>query len=140
MSNTSPQNLSWTLAERILFRFFFILFTLFIVIKNNGAFPFWGEYVMKYPTEFLHKIIPWIGKHVLNLSYDITLLSNGSGDTTYDYVIIFTILTAAIFGTIIWSILDRNRTNYSVLYYWLTVAVRYYVGLMLISYGLIKNL
>lgn len=127
------KHLGWTIYEKIAFRFVFIFFLLFIIVNNNGAYPFWGQ-----PTEFLHTIIPWIGKHVLHLSYEITVFTNGSGDTTYDYVIVFTCAVIALLGTIIWSVFDRKNTNYDMLYYWLTVIVRFYVGLMLINYGLIK--
>lgn len=128
---------AWTSLEKIGFRFAFLFFGLFIVIENNGGYPFW-EWIMYYPTELLHKVIPWIGKHILHLSYDITVFTNGSGDTTYDYVIVFSILVLSVAGTIFWSVFDNKKTNYEKLYYWLTVAIRFYVGLMLINYGLYK--
>jgi hypothetical protein len=133
MSSTNK----WSLFELIGFRFSFIYLLLYIIIQNNGAYPFWGG-LMSYPTKLLHEFIPWVGKNVLNLSYEISTFTNGSGDTTYDYVIVFVIFVVAIFGAILWSILDRNRVSYMKLYYWLTVAVRFYVGLMLINYGLVK--
>ncbi|WP_133176719.1 hypothetical protein [Terrimonas sp.] len=130
-------NRYWSPLKKISFRFIFIFFILFMVIQNNGTFPFW-EIVMHYPAELLQKLIPWIGKHVLHLSYDITEFTNGSGDTTYDYVVVFTIACSAFAGTVIWSLLDRKRKSYQTLYYWLTTAVRYYVALMLFNYGLWK--
>ena len=137
MTSSSIKAAKWSVYELIGFRFSFVYLILYIIIQNNGAFPFWG-YLMQYPTELLHKFIPWVGKNVLNLSYEITTFTNGSGDTTYDYVIVFVIFVLAIFIAAIWSLLDRNRVNYSKWYYWLTVAVRFYLGLMLINYGLVK--
>ena len=137
MNQTTHDNLDWSLQEKILFRFVFVFFILFIIIQNNGAYPFWG-FLMKYPTEILQFAIPWIGKHILHLSYEITVFTNGSGDTTYDYVIVLAIFSTAIIATVIWSIIDGKRDNYVVWYYWLTVAVRFYIGLMLINYGLFK--
>lgn len=128
---------SWTSVQKIAFRFAFLTIGLFILIENNGAYPFY-DVIMAYPGELLHIFIPWVGKNILHLSYDITVFTNGSGDTTYDYVILFVILCLSVTGTIIWSLLDRNRKNYSKLYYWLTVAVRFYVGLMLFNYGMYK--
>ena len=127
----------WSPSKKIAFRFIFIFFSLIIIIQNNGAFPGWGL-LMAWPTEVLHTVIPWIGKHILKLSNDITVFTNGSGDTTYDWVIIFSISVIALTGMLIWSLLDRRRPNYDTLYYWLTVAVRFYVALMLINYGLVK--
>ena len=134
---TTPTISKWTLLEKVTFRFSFIYFLLFIIIHNNGAYPFWYK-LMEIPTEWLHKFIPWVGDSILNLSKPITTFTNGSGDTTYDFVIVFVIIIIAVIGTIVWSAIDRNRAHYKKLFYWLTVALRFYVGLMLVSYGLIK--
>lgn len=136
MENTLNKH-PWTTFQKIAFRFAFLAIGLFILIENNGAYPLYGE-LMAYPGELLHIFIPWVGKNILHLPYEITVFTNGSGDTTYDYVILFTILCLSIIGTIVWSLLDRNRKSYSALYYWLTVAVRFYVGLMLFNYGMYK--
>lgn len=130
-------NSHWSLLERIGFRFSCIYFSLFIIIQNNGAYPFW-QWLMQKPTEWLQQFIPWVGQHILGLSKDITVFTNGSGDTTYDYVIVLCIFCSALFGTLIWSILDRKRLHYTKLFYWLRVAIRCYVALMLIHYGLVK--
>lgn len=128
---------NWSPTKKITFRFIFIYFSLFIIAKNNGAYPFM-QFFMKKPTEWLYQFIPWVGEHFLNISDTIRVGPNGSGDTTYDYVLIFVCFVIGVLGTIIWSFLDRKRTNYSKLYYWFTVAIRFYVGLMLINYGLVK--
>lgn len=127
----------WTFTEKVLFRFIFLFFTLFIIFCNNGAYPFW-YYVSQLWEGVMHTLIPWVGKNVLHLKNDITVFTNGSGDTTYDYVTVFTILMVSLAGTLIWSAVDRRSRNYSTLYYWLTVAIRYYVGLMLFNYGIYK--
>ncbi len=44
----------------------------------------------------------------------------------------------AVLGAIIWSVLDRKRTNYQTLYYWLTVIVRYYLAFTLFIFALEK--
>src|SRR5687768_10637200 len=92
----------WSQPKKISFRFFFIFFSLIIIIQNNGAFPGWRG-LMQYPTEMLHTVIPWIGKHILNLPYAITVFTNGSGDTTYDWVIMFCITVIALVGMLVWS-------------------------------------
>ncbi len=138
MENLTSQNVHWSDYKKIAFRFSFIFFGFFIITSNNGAYPFWNETVGRFLEASLQIFIPWIGKHVLHLSYDITIFTNGSGDTTYDYVIVFTIALVAVLGAIISTALDRKRTNYNVLYYWLTAAMRFYVGLMLFHYGMVK--
>lgn len=128
---------SWTPLQKLCFRYVFILFILFILLVNNGAYPML-QLVMQYVTQLLHQFIPWFGKHVLELPYEITNFTGGSGDTTYDYVVLMLISAIAITGTLIWTLLDRQSTNYPKLYYWLTVAVRFYVGIMLFNYGMVK--
>jgi hypothetical protein len=134
---TSTSQPNWSPLKKITFRLVFIYFSLFIIVENNGAYPFM-QFFMKKPTEWLHQFIPWVGEHFLNISYAIRVGPNGSGDTTYDYVLIFVCFIIGVLGTVIWSFLDRKRINYSKLYYWFTVVIRFYVGLMLINYGLVK--
>lgn len=135
--NSPTEANNWPSARKVAFRFLFLLFILIIIIENNGAFPLW-DLIMNYPLQVLHVFIPWVGRSILHLPYEITVFTNGSGDTTYDYVVVLAIFITSLVGTIIWSIFDRKRANYSRLYYWFTVAVRFYVGLMLINYGFIK--
>ncbi|RDC64246.1 DoxX family protein [Adhaeribacter pallidiroseus] len=47
-------------------------------------------------------------------------------------------LVVALLGAVIWGRIDVNRKEYSVLYYWLRVMVRYRLALVLITYGFIK--
>jgi flagellar basal body-associated protein FliL len=135
-----PQSASyfeWTLTKKILFRFFFLFFILYIFFNPNGVFPgvdaLFGIYI-----EPFHKLIPWFGKHVLHLSYDITVFTNGSGDTTYDYVTVLVTFILSVLGCLLWSILDRNRASYNRLYYWLTVFLRYYAAFTMLTYGFVK--
>jgi hypothetical protein len=130
-------NVYWSFTERLLFRFIFIFFILFIAFENNGAFPFWYT-IFKYPLEFAWQIIPWVAKHIFYFSHSAKPAFNGSGDTSYDYALVLFIFSIAFLSTLVWSVLDRKRTHYNTLYYWLTVLVRYYVGLMLVNYGFAK--
>jgi hypothetical protein len=131
-------NVPWPLWQRTGFRFTFLFFGLTVFLVNNGAFSFWYLLQPLY-NPYLQNFIVWVGDAILKLPYPITVFTNGSGDTTYDWVLLFTITMLAVAGTLIWSLIDRRKQGgYPVLYYWLMVLLRYYVGLMLISYGLVK--
>jgi hypothetical protein len=134
MDNIAQQ---WSSFEKLVFRFVFLLFLLFMIFFNNGTLPLMYM-IMKVPMLLLHQFIPWLGKNMLHIPYDITVFTNGSGDTTYDYVVLLCIALLAIGGTLMWSVFDWKKLNYNRMYYWITVAVRFYVGLMLINYGMIK--
>jgi hypothetical protein len=135
-TESESNNQSWSIIKKITFRFFFIYFSLFIPFQNT-PFPFW-DILFKYPTQWMQELIVWVGANIYYVEEPVSIRVTGSGDTTYDFLLILTIFILVITLTIFWSVLDRKRTQYSKLYYWLTVGIRYYVGLMLINYGLIK--
>jgi hypothetical protein len=78
------------LWQRIGFRFSFLFFGLVVFLINNGAFSFWYLLQPLY-NPYLQNFIVWVGKAILKLPYPITVFTNGSGDTTYDWVLLFTI-------------------------------------------------
>jgi len=127
----------WPFLEKLVFKFSFTLLGLFMFFFNNGTFILLSL-IYRFQTGILHQFIPWVGKNVLHLPYDIVTFSNGSGDTTYDYVLLLCVASLSIVITLFWLLVDRKTSNYNRLYYWLTVGVRFYVGLMLINYGLVK--
>ena len=47
-------------------------------------------------------------------------------------------LAIAIVAGLVWSVLDRRRTSYHALYYWLTVVVRFRAALGIICFGFTK--
>lgn len=127
----------WTSAQKIAFRFLFIYFLLYIFVNPNGAVPL-GEALYKYYSIPFHNIAVWMGAHLLNLAKPITVFTNGSGDTTYDYVIILLDVILSAAGTIIWSITGKRTAHYNKLYYWFTTVLRYYILLTMFSYGMAK--
>jgi uncharacterized membrane protein YphA (DoxX/SURF4 family) len=145
-------NTSWSRIEKFCFRFFccfFIIYTfpfplniLQYVLPYDSENPpkliGWYNELLGFYDSGMHAFIPWIGKHILRLPNPVTIFTNGSGDTTFDYVAMFSFLMLSITGAIIWTILDRKRGSYSAANYWLRVLVRYYLGLIMISYGFYK--
>jgi uncharacterized membrane protein YphA (DoxX/SURF4 family) len=82
--------------------------------------------------------VPWVAQHWLHLAQPITIFSNGSGDTTYDYVKVLCFLVLAAAAAIVWSVLDRKRQNYARLHQWLRLYLRITLGSTLLSYGAYK--
>ena len=127
----------WHHYEKIAFRFFFTLFLIFILFFNNGAFSFLRPFSYLLLVA-VSDLVSWVGLHILSLQ-DVTWIKpNGSGDTTYNYVLLFCLFTFSGIVAIVWSALDWRRANYGKMFYWLTAFIRYYVGLMLIQYGVAK--
>lgn len=151
MEATTLTDTNWKLSRKISFRFFCSFFILYIFPFPLNSVPFGGEInkisekilgwyyaAFEYVTVFWHWLTPGVGKTLLNLENPITIFTNGSGDTTYDYVLVLTMVLLSILICIGWSILDRNRKNYNTAYYWLCVLIRYYLAVIMLSYGFSK--
>jgi hypothetical protein len=137
MTTLTAEPAYWSTAQKIAFRFFMIFFLLYVFFNPNGVIPYSDNLQAIYIQPF-YKLVPWIGAHILHLNKPIIIAITGSGDTTYDYIIMFLILAVSVIGTVVWSITGRNISNYNKLFYWLTVIVRYYVAITMISYGFYK--
>ena len=125
MTVTIPAATPWPLLKKILFRFFFIYFTLYIAPLESIGF---GWLVIKANAQFFQ---------VFGVQ-QVTQVFNGSGDTSYDWATVCLILSLAVTGTLIWSVADYKRKTYNQLHYLLCFAVRYTLLFAAFSYGIIK--
>src|SRR4051812_20092201 len=112
---------AWGPIKRIAFRFLFSYFFLYIFPFPLEYLPF-AEKVLGFYQTFLDSLVTWTGRTVFHVS--ITVQPNGSGDTIWNYVQLFLFAALALLATVVWSILDRRRTQYAKLYEWLRVYVR----------------
>ena len=140
MGNVSIETLHWNSYKKIAFRFAFIFFILFIVLLDWSVNPLLSYfYYEKGLANFLDVIIGWTGKNIFHIKYTIISPYDAQhNDRTYIYLLYFFMAMVALSGTIIWSVLDRKRTNYSTLYYWLTAIIRYYLAFTLFLFALEK--
>jgi hypothetical protein len=127
----------WSFTQKLVFRFFLVFFLLYIFFNPNGVLPY-SDYVFNFYIQPFHTLVVWIGENILRLSYPITVFTNGSGDTTYDYVVIFFITVVAIIASVVWSVLDKKTKSHNRLFYWLCVIIRYYVAITMFAYGFVK--
>lgn len=134
--SSRPTEVRWSLGSRIVFRFIFSYLVLYAGPIPISMVPGAGYLISKYEN-FLNWLVPWVGSHILRHPVPGATL-NGSGDTTFGYVELFTYLLLATSATIIWSLLDRKRPNYQRLHQWLRLGVRFALGLALLTYGAMK--
>src|SRR5262245_50737776 len=99
----SPTTVEWNSGLKIAFRFAFCYFVLYCFPFPVGAVPYTQKLGVWYELLW-HKVIPWVAQHGLKLAQPITIFSNGSGDTTYDYVKVLCFLVLATVATILWSV------------------------------------
>lgn len=134
-TNFEPQ---WPLLKRVGFRFVFAYVVLYFIPFALDWLPFYAEAAEKKYEVPWHLFVPWVGKHILHLGYDITVFTNGSGDTTYDYLLMLCCLALAALAAAVWSVLDRRRPNYEKLYQWLRLYARFLLAGLMIGYGVVK--
>ncbi len=133
---TLPTN-HWSIGQKIAFRFFFLYFAIFIVFNPNIDLPIVTS-ILEAIGNLMQRFIPWFAQRIFGLKEKITVFTNGSGDTTYNYFLWLFGFLLALIGTAICSGLDRKRNHYSTLWYWISVAIRYYLICNMITYGLVK--
>lgn len=128
---------SWSSAKRTGFRFVFAYLLLYNFPFPIGALPL-TDPVRNWYDKLWHAVVPWLAARVLHLATPITVFSNGSGDTTYDYLLVLVFAMLAAVATLLWSLLDRRATSYPRLAFGLRVYVRYVLAYALLSYGAFK--
>ena len=140
MEQTSNQPIPWKGYQMISFRFVLIFFILFIICLDWSAIPILSYLYYYGPlSAVLDSVISWVGKDLFDIPYIIVSPYDAEhNDRTYVYLLYFTMTLAAILGTIVWSLLDRKRQNYNLLYYWLTTVVRYYLAFTMFLFALYK--
>ena len=114
---TTPKT-SWSLIQKVGFRFFFIYFLYVVCFNNNSTYPLWYV-IFDYPLKWSQRLIPWLAEHVYGITGVTYLENTGSGDTSFDYASILTGAILGVIGSFIWSLVDRKRSSYNTLYYWL---------------------
>jgi hypothetical protein len=124
---------AWGAAKRLLFRFAFVYLVLYNLPFPLTMLP--GRAISKAYVGLWEAPVHWVGKHLFHVN--ITVLPNGSGDTTFNYVQVFLYLVLAIGAALVWTLLDR-RPNDRRLYAWLRVYVRFALAVMMIKYGVVK--
>ena len=121
-ANTLEKN--WSTVSKILFRFTFSYFILFILLL--------------FLALFLETPLRWFADSILNWGTNFKTESTGSGDRTFDYVRFFFTIVLTFFVSIIWSFLDKKRASYNALQYWFQTVLRIFLCFAMILYGFAK--
>lgn len=138
MENTethSPEEqAAWSWFKKWLFRFTGTYLVLYIFPFPMSFIPGLGTGY----TELRNKLVHWVSGDVLQIMGTMGSATTGSGDRTFDYVLLLINVVLALVISVIWTILDRRSIHYRKHYHWLMVYVRYYLGAVLIGYGFAK--
>ncbi|MBI3219799.1 MAG: hypothetical protein HYZ44_09825 [Bacteroidetes bacterium] len=132
-----PPSAPWPWWRKIVFRFFFIYlllqiapWTWFDIIPGVSS-------VTRYYYLGMDWLVEFANKHFFHVR-EVLVPLNGSGDTSYGWTQVWLFLSLALIGCVLWSIADRKRSQYAIADYWLRTAVRYFIAMTCLSYGIIK--
>ena len=121
----------WSTSKKILFRIAFVFLLLFCIPTDSD----WYSHLFK---------IDWTNLHARDL-YDIAHISphfvSSSPEGRWGiggFIAWFWVLVIAVGVAAIWTIIDRKRREYTVLYYWLRALVRYRAALGIIGFSFEK--
>jgi hypothetical protein len=112
---------------------YFLLYTL--PSEGRAGLIFWEQPFLRV----WHPVVQWVAVHIFHIAgHAATYFETGSGDTTLDYVENYCYVVLAFIGTMVWSLLDRKRTNYITLHSWFRIWLRYTLAATLFGYGFAK--
>ncbi len=113
------EKLPWPLWRKILFRFFFIYFILYIspwlwLNLIPGA-----DYLFKYYYQFFDWAVINANANFFRVFgiKNVQPVFNGSGDTSYNWAMICLFISLSMIGTIIWTIVGWSKKSYRQLNY-----------------------
>lgn len=119
---------SWSLLKKISF---LSLFTYVFLYANSTQFI-----LTKYFEKLWQKVVPWFASLTGNDEVKFIEMT-GSGDTTFDYYMVFFFLCLSLLiGPIIYLI--GKKINYPKGTNWLMVILRYFLAYNMLMYGYAK--
>jgi hypothetical protein len=127
-------------AFRVAFRFCFVYFGLYCLSNQiittlvpipNLDIP---DLATLWPVRLL---VLWPAVHILHIPAP-SYAETGSGDRTWDWVLLLCLLFIAALATAVWSFVDRRRTSYVSLAKWFRLSIRFCLAGQMMAYGLAK--
>jgi uncharacterized membrane protein YphA (DoxX/SURF4 family) len=134
----NPQFVRWSPAVRIAFRFSFIYFSLYClttqIITSLVPLP---TVDIPDPSSFwpVRPLVEWTAAHLFHVTGKLVYKGSGSGDKIFDWVLVFCMLMFSGLATVIWSILDRKRSDYISMQKWFRLAIRICLAGQMFVYG-----
>jgi uncharacterized membrane protein YphA (DoxX/SURF4 family) len=134
----------WHPATRIAFRFCFVYFGLFCLLFAQITFVFTGivgrwlpDHAVIWQMIALEPLTRWVGRQVFGVDAALHP-DSGSGDQAAIWVLVFSILVVALVAAVVWTVVDRRRSDYTRLSPWFLVFLRLCVGGQMLFYGFAK--
>ncbi|AEU34711.1 hypothetical protein [Granulicella mallensis] len=142
-TTADAEPIHWTPLTRIAFRLVFCYCLLYVFCCGNVTLwkliPFAGETVEAWLAKPFWRPAQWLGQHLFHLQGVSALLhQSGSGDKPLDWIAFGLMLIVAVVAALVWTVLDRNRTEYRTLFRWFSFVLRLAISYDMLAYGLSK--
>lgn len=124
MTSPQPKATNWSITQKLIFRAIFSYLVLYIVLM--------------FTVVFLETPLKWFAQNIIHWGQDLQVRSTGSGDQTYNFVLISFNLFLVLIIVPIWSFFDRKRDSYSTLLHWLFLFLRIVLFCAMLLYGSVK--
>lgn len=135
----SPEPLPTAAWRRFLFRFGVLFLALVLSVRLIGLIP-WTGWLNRQVYAAWRAIVPWVGREILHLDKPVPLAASGSGDKLFDWLQVGTMLALALLGAAVWVWFDRRRRADALLGELTRIGLRYFLGAIMLSYGMSKIL
>ena len=137
MSVTTRAQTPWPSWKKVVFRFLFVYFLLWMSPWT------WLDTVpgVSYISAYYYQLMDWAVNAANDYVFHVKKVlvpPNGSGDTSYGWARLWLFMWLGFVGCVAWTLTDSERTNYRALKYGLCLFMRYYVAMIAFSYGIIK--
>jgi len=118
--------------------------------KRNALLRFLHLWIISYaylfiftsqfsPLERIHKSgVLWLCKNVFHQTQVEHITMTGSGDTTLDYWVVIVNIGLAIVAALVILLADKKQRTFKDLHWFTVVVARYYVAMIMLSYGFAK--
>lgn len=131
----------WNLPTRIAFRFCVVYLSLYgLFVQLVGTLISIPKVDIPDLSSLppLRPVVFWVAGHIFGLRLPLVYSGSGSGDKTYDWVMVLCFLMIAAVATVVWSVLDRKRLSYPRFHAWFRLFLRFGVAGQMLTYGIVK--
>ena len=140
----NPIAATWSNTQKISFRFFFIFLLLTSIVNwvlnlffsVSGLFE--NAFIVFAAYKPLTGLFYWLDSHIYHTGYNPKMHDYFPQDNHFATVFYLTLLFTAIIGTLIWTMVDKNRLNYTRLFHWLNLYIIFVLAITIIGYGIDK--
>lgn len=163
MNGDAPGHPTWPLWQRVAVRYLLLhwllyafpspLVTLVVgalrgyraMLPDGWSLPGWASATLAEMAGWQHRVdqcwhglLDWLQTRGLTFGLEMHHTATRIGDTAAAWMRVVVIVSLAALGALVWSLLDRSRKGHPRLGRWLHLGARWYLAVVLLSYGLSK--